>query len=67
MTEKVVEVSIRFTDIEWNDKLNDAKSEQFATISKKIREAVGSVEYYEIYINYLKLILTGENNHSYLY
>ncbi|CAB4022317.1 Hypothetical predicted protein, partial [Paramuricea clavata] len=40
---KVVDVSVRFTSIEWNDKLSDKKSEEFATTSKKIRKAVESV------------------------
>ena len=42
VTETVVNVLIRFTSIEWNDKLSDKKSEEFDSTSKKITQAVKS-------------------------
>lgn len=42
VTETVVNVLIRFTSIEWNDKLSDKKSDEFDSTSKKITQAVKS-------------------------
>lgn len=39
-TEDIVDVSVRFTSIEWAEKLNDKESEQFKTVSGKIVKAV---------------------------
>ena len=45
LAERVVKASVRFTAIEWNDKLSEKKSEEFATTSKKITTAVRYLEY----------------------
>ena len=42
ITERVVDVFVRFTSIEWNDKLNDKKSEEFDSKSKMITQGVRS-------------------------
>ncbi|CAB4027584.1 Hypothetical predicted protein, partial [Paramuricea clavata] len=43
IAQKVVNVSIRFTSIKWNDELSDKKSKEFAETSKRIIEAVETV------------------------
>ncbi|XP_046846405.1 lactadherin-like [Xenia sp. Carnegie-2017] len=42
-TQKVVNVSLRFTSLIWNDKLSDPKSEEFIETSKLIIKAIESV------------------------
>ena len=42
ITERVVDVFVRFTSIEWDDKFNDKKSEEFDSTSKNITQAVRS-------------------------
>ena len=43
--ENVIDVSVRFTSVQWDDRMSDKESEEFLEASKKIENAVRKIVY----------------------